>query len=54
MFPGIPEPLRRDLHYITAALSTYDGGPAGEDVQGAWGRITDALGALQACREVSK
>jgi hypothetical protein len=44
LFPGVPQPLRSDLQFITAALSTYDGGPASADVHDAWGRITDQLG----------
>lgn len=33
-----------DVNYLTAALSWYLGGPAGEDVKAAWDRILDRLG----------
>lgn len=37
------ERLRSDTDYITAALSWYDGGPAGPDVQQAWTRLLSLL-----------
>lgn len=35
--------IRSDAQFITAALSWYDGGPASDDVRGAWERICAAL-----------
>lgn len=39
LFADFAYPLRGDLEYIEAALSTYLGGPASDDVRGAWERI---------------
>lgn len=39
LFPDFSEPLRSDLQYLEAALSYYWGGPASDDVRGAWDRL---------------
>lgn len=43
LFADFAYPLRGELEYIEAALSTYFGGPASDDVRGAWERILLAL-----------
>lgn len=43
LFPQFPAPLRRHMHFIEAALSTYWGGPASEDVRHAWRSIIEAI-----------
>ena len=45
LYPELPQPLRSHAHYIKAALSTYDGGPAAQDVSDAWVYILGALSA---------
>lgn len=43
LFTDFYEPLRSDLTYLQAALSFYWGGPASDDVRGAWDRTLAAL-----------
>lgn len=51
--PDVKGALERDVQFITAALSWYDGGPAAEDVRGAWDRVKTALASLLALPEAS-
>lgn len=50
LYPELPQPLRSHAHYIKAALSTYDGGPAAQDVADAWAYILGALAAGETMR----
>lgn len=51
LYPEVGEPLRHHLQFISAALSTYDGGPAGADVQAAWRAITSSVRAAVALND---